>query len=49
VIRSLVGGSHGRVQETLPGLGIVLGAYVGRSRKVSEPPLLGFLPREEAS
>lgn len=49
MMRSLVGGSQGRVQETLPGLDIVLGASVGRARKVSDPPLLSFLPREEAS
>lgn len=49
MIRSLVGGSQGRVQEALPGLDIVLGASVGRARKVSDPPLLSFLLREEAS
>lgn len=50
MIRSLVGGSQGRDQEALPGLGIVLGACGGGGQgRYRSHPLLGFLPREEAS
>lgn len=43
------GRPEGGARKPCPAWGIVLGGCVGRSRKVSEPPLLGFLPREEAS
>lgn len=49
MIRSLVGDPKGGTRKPCLDWGIVLGASVGRSRKASGPPLLSFLPREEAS